>query len=101
MIELAIKMDTDGPQNIMQTENAYFDATHGFKSFGLWVYHPSMCWILHLASMEIQSENFKDIAQFFKLLKNLLAKFQKQKEKCSIPKPLCVMKVGLITKQLE
>ena len=56
MIELAIKMDIDGDENIMQTENAYFDATHrvhGFKSFGLWVYHPSMWRILCLASMEI------------------------------------------------
>ena len=63
MIELAIKMDIDGDENIMQTENAYFDATHsrvhGFKSFGLWVYHPSMRCILHLASMEIRSENSK------------------------------------------
>ena len=46
MVELALKMDIDGDQNIMQTENAYFNATHsrvhGFKSFGLWVYHLSM-----------------------------------------------------------
>ena len=46
MMELALKMDIDGDKNIMKTENAYFDATHsrvhGFKSFGLWVYHPSM-----------------------------------------------------------
>ena len=46
MVELALKMDIDGDKNIMQTENAYFDSTHswvhGFRNFGLWVYHPSM-----------------------------------------------------------
>ena len=56
MTELALKMDIDGDDKIMQTENVYFDATHsrvhGFKSFGLWVYHPSMRHILRLASME-------------------------------------------------
>ena len=81
MIELALKMDIDGDDNIMQTENAYFDATHsrvhGFKSFGLWMYHPSMWRILHLASMEIRSENSQDIAQFFKLFNELVAKVSK------------------------
>ena len=36
MAELAVKMDVNGPENILQEENAYFDATHihvhGFKS---------------------------------------------------------------------
>ena len=30
MVELAIKMDIDGDKNVMQTENAYFDATHSW-----------------------------------------------------------------------
>ena len=38
MAELAIQMDVEGPENILQEENAYFDATHtrvhGFKSLG-------------------------------------------------------------------
>ena len=74
-------MDIDGDKNIMQTENAYFDATHsqvhGLKSFGLWVYHPSMQCILCLASMEIHSENSKDIAQFFSFFNELVAKVSK------------------------
>ena len=105
MIALALKMDRDGDDNIMQTENAYFDATHSrmhcVKSFGLWVYHPSVWHILHLASMEIQSENSQDIAQFFKLFNELVAKVSKTEGKCSIQDFSCVMKVGLITKQLE
>ena len=90
MIELAIKMDIDGDENIMQTDNAYFDATHsrvhGFKSFGLWVYHPSMWHILRLASMEIRSENSKDIAQFFKLFNELVTKVSKTEAKMFNPR---------------
>ena len=97
MVELALKMDIDGDKNIMQTENAYFDATHswvhGFKSFGLWVYHPSMQHILCLASMEIHSKNSKDITQFFSLFNELIAKVSKTEGKMFNPKLLCVMKV--------
>ena len=44
MAQIATDMDIDGPQNILQKENAYFDTTfcrvYGFSSFGLWFYHP-------------------------------------------------------------
>ena len=34
---MALQMDVEGPENILQLENAYFDATHtrvyGFKTF--------------------------------------------------------------------
>ena len=39
MAKMAIDMDVDGKANLLQMENAYFDATHthvyGFKSLGL------------------------------------------------------------------
>ena len=39
MVEMAISMAQDWPDNILQMENAYFDATHsrvhGFKTIGL------------------------------------------------------------------
>ena len=99
MIELAIKMDIDGDEDIMQTENAYFDATHsrvhGFKSFGLWVYHPSM-W-----RMKLEVRIPKTLPSSLNFSMSLLQKFPKQKEKCAIQELSCVMKVGLITKQLE
>ena len=45
MTRIALAMDVDGPENVLQLENAYFDATHtriyGSKSLGLWVFHPS------------------------------------------------------------
>ena len=56
MAEIAIQMDIDGEENMLQLENAYFDATHlrtqYFKSLGMWLVHPAMKKVLHLASME-------------------------------------------------
>ena len=76
MIKLA--MDVDGPENPLQLENAYFDATHqhvhGFKSLGLWIYHPSMRKILRLASMEIRTENTEDITKFFLFFNEIMEK---------------------------
>ena len=83
MAQIAIKMDIDADDNHpMQYENAYFDATHtrvqGFKSFGLWTYHPAMAKILRLASMEIRSENATDITLFFRLFNEVLSQVKKQ-----------------------
>ena len=68
MVQMALEMDnnvTEEMSNDLQKENAFFDATHthmyGFKSLGLWIKHPAMGETLHLASMEIWSENTKDI----------------------------------------
>ena len=62
IVGIAIMMDIDNPEaNPLQFENCYFDATHkhvqGFKSLGLWTFHPAMKKILCLASMEIWTEN--------------------------------------------
>ena len=61
-------MDVKGPENILQLENAYFDATHrgvyGFKTFAMWLIHPAMKQILMLASMELRSEDYLDISLF-------------------------------------
>ena len=47
MVGIAIMMDIDNPEaNPLQFENCYFNATHkcvqGFKSLGLWTFHPAM-----------------------------------------------------------
>ena len=46
MAKMAIQMDQDGQENLLQMENAYFDATHscvhGFKTIGLWLIHPAI-----------------------------------------------------------
>ena len=77
MAKMALDMDVDGEANILQMENAYFDATHtrvyGFKSLGLWLIHPAMKKILRLASMEIRSEHHEDIALFFRLFNEILS----------------------------
>ena len=76
MEELAVQMDVTGPESILQQENAYFDVihthVHGFKSLGLWFYHPTMRKIIRLASMDIRSENTKDIALFFTMFNEIL-----------------------------
>ena len=78
MVGLAIQMDVKGPENMLQEENAYFDATHtrvhGFKSLGLWLFHPTMRKVFRLASMDLRTEHSKDIALFFTLLNEMLQK---------------------------
>ena len=77
MALMAINMDQDGQENTLQMENAYFDATHsrvhGFKTIGLWLVHPAMHQILHLASMELCSENYVEISRFFALFNRVLS----------------------------
>ena len=77
MAEIAILMDVDRPEYILQLENAYFDATHmhvyGFKTLAMWMVHPAMKQILRLTSMEIRSENHRDIALFLRLFNKILS----------------------------
>ena len=76
MAEIALQMDVNGEDNILQLENAYFDATHScvqyFKSLGMWLVHPAMKKVLCLASMEICSEYHKDIVLFLHLFNKIL-----------------------------
>ena len=78
MTRIALAMNVDGPENVLQLENAYFDAMHtwiyGFKSLGLWMFHPSQRKVLCLACMDIHTENAKDIAKFFTLYNEILQK---------------------------
>ena len=79
MVQIAIMMDINSTEsNPLQLENCYFYATQkrvqGFKSLGMWTFHPTMKKILHLASMEILSENTSDITQFFSFFNEIVAK---------------------------
>jgi hypothetical protein len=79
MAELGIAMDKDaGLGNPLEEETCYFDAVHnrvkGFKSFALWVMHPATHAIIRLANMEMRSENATDIARFFTMWNQILAK---------------------------
>ena len=77
MAEIALHMDIDGEENILQLENAYFDTTYSrvqnFKSLGMWLVHPAMKKVIRLVSMDIRSENHKDIALFFQMFNKMLA----------------------------
>ena len=78
MAELTVQMDVTGPENILQQENTYVGVTHthvhGFKSLGLWLYHPILRKIIRLASMDIRTENTKDIALCFTMFNEILQK---------------------------
>ena len=64
--------------------SAYFDTTHscvyGFKSIALWLHHPPLAKLIHLANMEIRSENTNDITIFFELFNEILQKETKNPE---------------------
>ena len=80
----------------------YFDATHtrvyGFKNLGLWLIHPAMKKILRLASMELRSENHKDIALFFSLFNEILSTVSGVPNYKFTHITLCVMRLGQIIK---
>lgn len=79
MAQLALQMDQNNTvENPLMNEEAYFDGAHkrciGFKTLGLFVYHPALRKILKLASMEVRSEDTVNIALFFKLFNEILSK---------------------------
>ena len=100
MAELAIHMDVNGPEDGLQKENAFFDVTHtrvhSFKSFVLWLVHGPMCEMIHLASMEMHSENSNDIAISFRLLMKCWKKFQEYQTTNLAPSVFSVTKEGQI-----
>ena len=58
---LTVHMDRIGPENPLQSDEAYFDGSHlwciGYKTLALFVYHPAMWHILRIATMEMKSES--------------------------------------------
>ena len=78
MAQLIIRMDVNGPEDGLQKENAFFDAmhtrVHDFKSFALWLIHGPMHEMIHLASMEMRTENSEDITVSFRLFNEVLKK---------------------------
>ena len=82
ILQLAIDMDIDGPENPLQLEDAYFDGSHSrctdFVSLGLWVMHAPMREMIRLASMEVRTEHTDELTIFWKLLNEMLAKLTKK-----------------------
>ena len=75
-------MDQDGPPNVMQNEDAFFDGSHSrctdFISLGLWVNHPSTRRVPRLASMEVRSESTENLTVFWQLVNEMLIKVGKK-----------------------
>ena len=65
MAQLAIDMDQDSPEQLLQGEEAYFDTCHsqcvGYKILALFIYHTAMQCVLRLATMEVKSESTCEI----------------------------------------
>lgn len=77
MAKILLDMDQDGPENALQLEECYFDGAHkrcfGFKTLGLFVYHPGMRRLLRIASMEVRSETTENVHWFWKILNKVLS----------------------------
>ena len=103
MALITLQMDVDGEDNMLQLENAYFDAMHSrvqyFKSLGMWLIHPAMKKVLHLASKEICSEYHKDITLFLNLFNKILEEVSGIDGYKFNPRYLFVMRQVLTTKQ--
>ena len=98
ILEIAVEMDVDGPSNILQDEDSYFDGCHSrckdFISFGLWVRHPSMRRIIKLAGMETRKEDTEAITIFFSKLNEMLQKVTKRKDYKFNPRHIMMDEAG-------
>ena len=80
--QLAINMDIEGNENVLQGEPAYFDGMHkrceGWKTLTLWVYHPNPQRLYRLATMEVKGETSKSVALFWSIFNDMLSEIKKQ-----------------------
>ena len=78
-LQLALKMDpeiqNDKPSSMVE-EYAYLDGMHtrvrGYVTLALWTYHPGLCKVMRLASMECEHKNTECIAMFLDLFNKAL-----------------------------
>ena len=79
MLEMALKMDQNGGDDLMKDVDVFFDGYHsrctGFISLGLWFQHPSMRRILRIASMEVRTEKGDTIEMFSHFLMRCCSKW--------------------------
>ena len=80
--QLAINMDIEGNENVLQGEPAYFDGMHkrceGWKTLTLWVYHPNPQRLYRLATMEVKGETSKSVALFWSIFNDMLSEIKKE-----------------------
>ena len=81
-LDLAVQMDPTrksvrGRRSLLASKKAYFDGMHrrcrGYKTLTMWVHHPGMRRMRHLATMEVEKENTKMVTLFFNLFNKALA----------------------------
>ena len=80
-LQLALKMDpeiqNDNPSSMLE-EYAYLDGMHtrvkGYVKLALWTYHPGLCKVMRLTSLECEHENIECITMFLDLFNKALHK---------------------------
>ena len=67
----------NGKKSILTLEPVFFDGMHkrtrGFKTLTLWVHHPGMRCMRHLATMDVKKENKDMVVLFFSSSNKALA----------------------------
>ena len=81
MAQLAINMDQNKQiLSPLMSEPAYFDGMYRrcewWKTLTLWLYHSSSTRLYRIATMEVKGETSENIAQFWRLLNQMLAEIQ-------------------------
>ena len=98
VLQFAVDMNQDGPQNILQDEDVYFDGCHSrckdYISFGLWFRHPSMRRVVKLAGMETRKEDTEAIALFFSKLNEMLQQITRNPHYTFNPKNIMMDEAG-------
>ena len=98
VLQFAVDMNQDGPQNILQDEDVYFDGCHSrckdYISFGLWFRHPSMHRVVKLAGMETRKEDTEAIALFFSKLNEMLQQITRNPHYTFNPKNIMMDEAG-------
>lgn len=81
-LNIALKMDPDiqveGKKSSLSEEHAFLDGIHkrvkGYITLALWTYHPGMCKIIRLATMDCERENSECIKLFLDKFNEALSK---------------------------
>ena len=77
MVQLAVGMDQEVPENPLLGEEWYFHGSHlpcsGYKTLTLSVYDPAMWHILRLAAREVKSESTHEISLFWNMFYEVLS----------------------------
>ena len=98
-------MDQEGPDRHFQGEEDYFDGYHslciGYKTLGLFDFHLAVPHILRIVTMDVKSESAWEIANFWKLLNDLLSEITGKEDYRFKPQAIMIDKMVLTSVVLK